>query len=97
MVRPSLLHSGELAQALTRVPEWELRGDRIVRTFLFDDFVAAFAFMTRCAEVANELDHHPEWSNVYNRVVIELTTHDAGGLTELDIRFAEQANDRAAQ
>lgn len=92
MARPPLLEDAQRANALAALPAWELRDDRIVRTFTFDDFAAAFAFMTRCAAVAEKLDHHPEWSNVYNRVTVELTTHDAGGLTELDIRFAEQAD-----
>lgn len=92
MARPPLLDGAERADALAALPEWELRDDRIARTFTFDDFAAAFAFMTRCAAVAESLDHHPEWSNVYNRVTVELTTHDAGGLTELDVRFAELAN-----
>lgn len=95
MARPSLLSSAEATQALASLPEWDMREDRIVRTFTFENFGDAFAFMMRCAPVAEQLDHHPEWSNVYNRVTIELTTHDAGGITELDIAFAVQANELA--
>lgn len=69
--------------------------DAISRNFRFRDFNAAFGFMTRVALVAEKLDHHPEWSNVWNRVTVTLTTHDAGGLTELDVKLAE-AMDRLA-
>lgn len=61
--------------------------DRLARRFVFANFSEAFGFMTRVAMVAEQLDHHPEWSNVYSRVEIEVTNHDAGGLTELDVEF----------
>lgn len=67
---------------------WELRDGKLAREFRFDDFKAAFAFMTRCALQAEQMNHHPEWFNVYNRVSVELTTHDAGGITELDLELA---------
>jgi 4a-hydroxytetrahydrobiopterin dehydratase len=78
------------AEGLTAVPDWrhDAKRDAITREFLFSDFVTAFAFMTRIALVAEKQDHHPEWFNVYNRVTITLTTHDAGGLTENDIALA---------
>ena len=81
----------ELKAALKRLPDWELARDReaIVRKFQFVDFDAAFAFMTRCALMAAKMDHHPEWSNVYNRVEVLLATHDADGVTELDVRMAK--------
>ncbi|MBY6157740.1 4a-hydroxytetrahydrobiopterin dehydratase [Pseudooceanicola nitratireducens] len=62
----------------------------ITRTFRFDDFVGAMGFMTRAALYAEKWDHHPEWSNVYSKVTVRLTTHDADGLTELDLRLAQQ-------
>jgi 4a-hydroxytetrahydrobiopterin dehydratase len=69
---------------------WE-KSQRSIKTQLeFIDFEQAFKFMTEVAEVANRLNHHPEWFNVYNRVDIELTTHDVGGLSELDERLAEE-------
>ncbi|MFT4074544.1 MAG: 4a-hydroxytetrahydrobiopterin dehydratase [Asticcacaulis sp.] len=79
------------------LPLWtrEDEGKAISRDFRFTDFKQAFAFMTRVAGEADRMDHHPEWSNVYNTVSIRLTTHDAGGLTESDVRLA-QAIDRAA-
>ena len=77
--------------ALARVSSWKMVDgrDAITRSFKFADFNAAFGFMTRAALVAEKLDHHPEWFNVYNRVDVVLSTHDAGGLTELDIKLAE--------
>lgn len=76
--------------ALAALSDWQLVDgrDAIVRTFRFSDFNAAFGFMCRAALVAEKLDHHPEWSNVYNRVEVTLTTHDADGLTQLDIDLA---------
>lgn len=76
--------------ALAELPGWTLADDReaIQKTFKFKDFNSAFGFMTRAALVAEKLDHHPEWFNVYNRVDVTLATHDAGGLTELDIKLA---------
>ena len=73
-----------------RLPEWEVLPDRdaIRRRFRFQDFNAAWGFMSRVALLAEAQDHHPEWSNVYNRVEITLTTHDAGGLTDLDVMLA---------
>src|ERR1700712_1506370 len=63
--------------------------DAIIRKFVFADFNAAFGFMTRAALVAEKMDHHPDWSNVYKTVVVTLSTHDAGGFTELDVKLAE--------
>ncbi len=77
--------------ALKTLPGWaSVEGDRdaIQRTLKFKDFNAAFGFMTRVALMADKLDHHPEWFNVYNRVEVTLTTHDAGGVTELDVELA---------
>jgi 4a-hydroxytetrahydrobiopterin dehydratase len=83
--------------ALARLPRWQMveGRDAIARRFTFRDFNAAFGFMTRAALVAEKMNHHPEWSNVWNRVDVTLTTHDAGGLTERDIKLAE-AMDRVA-
>jgi 4a-hydroxytetrahydrobiopterin dehydratase len=80
-----------------RLPQWRLLADRdaIQRDFTFADFSAAFGFMARTALVAEKLDHHPEWRNVFNRVEVTLSTHDAGGLTERDVSLAE-AMDRLA-
>ncbi|NKB43623.1 MAG: 4a-hydroxytetrahydrobiopterin dehydratase [Alphaproteobacteria bacterium] len=79
------------AQALADLPHWlEVDGrDAIQRTYKFADFNAAFGFMTRCALKADQMDHHPEWFNVYNRVDVTLTTHDADGLSERDVALAK--------
>ena len=78
------------AKLLADHPDWSLEPDceAITRTFKFADFSEAFAFMTRVALLAEVQDHHPEWSNVYNRVTIALTTHDADGLSARDARMA---------
>jgi 4a-hydroxytetrahydrobiopterin dehydratase len=77
--------------ALARLKGWsEATGrEAITKKFVFKDFNAAFGFMARAALVAEKLDHHPEWFNVYKTVEVTLSTHDAGGVTELDIRLAE--------
>jgi 4a-hydroxytetrahydrobiopterin dehydratase len=68
--------------------QWELQEKKISKAFKFKDFVEAFGFMTQVAMLAEKQDHHPEWSNVYNKVNITLTTHEAGGLTDRDFRLA---------
>lgn len=89
MIEP--LDEDERADALDRLDEWDFDDarDAITRRFVFTDFSEAFAFMTRVALLAEVHDHHPEWSNVWNRVDILLTTHDAGGLSTRDVRMAE--------
>ena len=84
--------------ALAKLAGWsEVAGrDAIAKKFVFKDFNAAFGFMTRVALVAEKMDHHPEWFNVYKTVEVTLATHDAGGVTELDIKLAE-AMERLAQ
>jgi 4a-hydroxytetrahydrobiopterin dehydratase len=88
----------ELRAALKRLPDWSLAGGReaITRDFQFVDFDAAFAFMTRCALLAAKMDHHPEWSNIYNKVSVTLATHDAGGVTQKDIDLATAMDGFAA-
>jgi 4a-hydroxytetrahydrobiopterin dehydratase len=78
-------------RALARLKGWsEVKGrDAITKKFVFQDFNQAFGFMTRAALVAEKMDHHPEWFNVYKNVEVTLSTHDAGGVTELDVKLAE--------
>ena len=78
----------EAALATPGLRGWTLRDGKLHREYRFDTFVEAFGFMTSAALCAQAQDHHPEWSNVYNRVTVDLTTHDAGGLTERDVRLA---------
>ena len=82
------LTQAEIDLALVALPGWNQAGDGIERHYRFADFGHAFAFMTRVALLAEKADHHPEWSNVYDKVHVRLTTHDAGGLTRRDIDLA---------
>jgi 4a-hydroxytetrahydrobiopterin dehydratase len=84
------LTDAERDAALADLPEWTLRADglAIEKRFKFADFSEAFGFMTRAALHAEKADHHPEWSNVYNRVEVTLTTHEAGGLSRRDVAMA---------
>ncbi|QXQ06970.1 4a-hydroxytetrahydrobiopterin dehydratase [Sphingosinicellaceae bacterium] len=78
----------EIDAALAKLPGWTRSGDAIERSYRFPGFVEAFAFMTRVALLAEKADHHPEWSNVYNKLEVRLTTHDSGGLTAKDVALA---------
>jgi len=92
--------SGEARNAaLAKLSGWtEVSGrDAIARKFTFKDFSQAFGFMTRAALVAEKMDHHPEWFNVYKTVEVTLSTHDAGGVTDLDVKLAETMNKLAGQ
>ncbi len=84
------LSETERAEALDALPDWDFvdARDAITRTLVFADFAEAFGFMARVALIAEKADHHPEWSNIYNRVEILLTTHDAGGLSHRDVDLA---------
>ena len=88
---PQKLAGDARKSALAKLAGWSevKERDAISKTFAFRDFNEAFGFMTRAALVAEKLDHHPEWFNVYKTVTVTLSTHDAGGLTELDIKLAE--------
>lgn len=85
------------AAAVAQLSGWSAQDgrDAIVKTFKFDDFNAAFGFMTRVALLADKMDHHPEWSNVYNRVEVLLSTHDADGVTGLDLAMAKFMDEAA--
>ncbi|GAB4532194.1 MAG: 4a-hydroxytetrahydrobiopterin dehydratase [Parvularculaceae bacterium] len=86
----NILDGARRIEALASLDGWIAEPDRdaITKEFAFEDFNAAFGFMTRVAMKAEEMNHHPEWRNVYNRVTVTLATHDAGGLTEKDIALA---------
>lgn len=85
-----LLSSDSVNHALAELDGWTIaeNGRAILKSFSFNDFSAAFGFMARAALAAEKLDHHPDWTNVYNKVDVTLSTHSAGGLTELDFRLA---------
>jgi len=84
------LSSESVASKLTTLNGWELKDEKLFKRFQFADFAEAFSFMTRVAIVADKADHHPEWFNVYNRVEIYLTTHDANGISERDFSLASK-------
>lgn len=92
MTRPKALETAEIEAQLDSLTGWALIEGKLHREFRFANFVRAFGFMTSVALVAEKMDHHPEWSNVYSTVVVDLTTHDAGGITELDLTLAAAMN-----
>ena len=83
-----LLESDDVKAGLEKLDGWALNGDFIQKTFVFDDFVAAFGWMSAVALVAERMNHHPDWTNIYNKVRVRLSTHDAGGVTALDLELA---------
>ena len=87
-----LLSAEVIASLAARLPNWEFDGTSLSRILEFADFAEAFAFMVRVADIAEELDHHPDWSNSWNRVAIAVTSHSAGGLTGRDVGFAERVD-----
>ncbi len=96
MARPQPLSDAELDAAVRSLDGWEVRDGKLHADLRFADFAGAFGFMAAAATVAAELDHHPEWSNVYSRVTVDLVTHDADGITELDVRLARRMSEIAA-
>jgi 4a-hydroxytetrahydrobiopterin dehydratase len=95
--RPVKLRGPEIAVALSKLPGWKLESGKLHREYEFVDFVAAFGFMTGAALVAQGMDHHPEWFNVWNKVRIDLATHDAGGVTTLDVTLARSMEELAGR
>jgi len=88
----TLLLASEIEQLASILPDWEFLDGKLKRQWRFNDFPQAFAFMVRVAFIAETMGHHPNWSNSWNLVTIELITHDLGGLTNLDIKLAQQIN-----
>ena len=97
MARPKALDPDSIERALDDLDGWSLDEGKLYRELRFADFGEAFGFMTRAALVAEKLDHHPEWFNVYSTVRVHLTTHDAGGITELDLELARAMDAIASQ
>lgn len=87
-VKYKKLTEHELDEKVKAMKGWELKNGKLEKSFRFSNFVEAFGFMTRIALEAEKINHHPEWSNVYNTVIIRLSTHDAGGITDFDIKLA---------
>jgi 4a-hydroxytetrahydrobiopterin dehydratase len=89
------LSAREIEHRLTKLnqelsEDWVMEGVKIIKTFTFSDFISAFGFMSQVAIAAEKMNHHPEWSNVYNKVEVHLTTHEAGGITEKDFKLAHK-------
>lgn len=81
------LSAAEIEQRLTSFANWEFKDNKLYRRLVFEDFIHAFGFMTQIAIIAEGMNHHPEWANVYRTVDIYLTTHDAGGVSDLDFKL----------
>ena len=94
MAKLRKLTDEEIRDRLATLPGWQVRSDKLHREFKFADFSQAFGFMATMATVAEARDHHPEWFNVYSRVVIDLSTHDVGGISDKDFEWAAEVNRR---
>jgi 4a-hydroxytetrahydrobiopterin dehydratase len=91
------LREAELSSAVQHLAAWEIQGEKLHREYKFPDFAHAFGFMATAAVLIEKRNHHPEWSNVYNRVVVDLTTHDAGGITHKDLDLARLLDEIAGK
>ena len=90
------MSTDEIAEALEGFTGWAYDGDALIKTFTFDDFAAAIGFMAAARPSIDELNHHPEWTNVYNRVDVRLNSHDVGGITDRDLRLAHLLDELAS-
>ena len=86
------LLESDIEEELKKLTGWSVKNDKLHKEFQFNNFNQAFGFMTRAAMEIEKMNHHPEWFNVYNRITIELTTHDAGGITKNDVNLARILN-----
>ncbi len=91
----SKLKNSDVSDRLSALANWSVENEKLTRSFKFRNFSDAFGFMAAAAIEAEKLDHHPEWFNVYNKVDVFLTTHSAGGITDLDFQLAQKMNDQA--
>ena len=92
-MKPYLLQNEELKELIAKIPGWEIIENSLEREFKFDNFIEAFAFMTKIALICEKHNHHPDLHNVYSKVVIKLSTHDLGGITNLDQTIASEINE----
>ena len=86
------LSESEIDEEIKKISGWSVKDDKLHKEFQFDNFNQAFGFMTRAAMEIEKMNHHPEWFNVYNRITVDLTTHDAGGITNNDVNLARILN-----
>ena len=91
-MKPYLLQEEELKELIVKIPNWKLIVNYIEREFNFNNFIEAFSFMTKIALICEKYNHHPNWENVYSKVIIKLSTHDLGGITNLDQNIATEIN-----
>tara|TARA_Y100001970_G_scaffold200773_1_gene244242 strand:- start:14256 stop:14546 length:291 start_codon:yes stop_codon:yes gene_type:complete len=91
-MQPYLLTDEELKELGPKIPQWDISEKHIKRDFIFKDFIEAFSFITRVALLCEKYNHHPNWENVYSKVTIRLTTHDIGGISNLDQLMASEIN-----
>ena len=89
------LSSEQISEELKNLPGWSIKEEKLHRDFEFEDFNQAFGFMTRAAMHIEKMNHHPEWFNVYNKLTVDLMTHDAGGITQNDVELAKILNSLA--
>ena len=92
LMEPYLLQNGELKELVVKIPGWKIKSEQIQREFNFANFIEAFSFMTKIALICEKYNHHPNWENVYSKVTIKLSTHDLGGITNLDQTLASEIN-----
>ena len=91
-MKPYLLKDEELKELTAKIPGWEIKSEYIERVFNFSNFIEAFSFMTKIALISEKYNHHPDWENIYSEVKIKLSTHDLGGITNLDETLASEIN-----
>ena len=91
-MQPFILQHEELKELSPKIPGWEIVSNHIKREFNFGNFIEAFSFMTKVALICEKHNHHPNWENVYSKVTIKLSTHDLGGITNLDQIIASEIN-----
>ena len=92
-MKPYLLQNEELKELVAKIPEWKIMSTHIEREFNLGNFIEAFSFMTKIALICEKRNHHPNWENVYSKVIIKLSTHDLGGITNLDQLIASEINE----
>ena len=91
-MKPYLLQDKELKELIAKIPGWEIKSEYLKREFDFQNFIEAFSFMTKIALICEKYNHHPNWKNIYSKVIIKLSTHDLGGITNLDEKLASEIN-----
>ena len=91
-MKPYLLQDKELKELIAKIPGWEVKSEYLKREFDFQNFIEAFSFMTKIALICEKYNHHPNWENVYSKVIIKLSTHDLGGISNLDEKLASEIN-----